>query len=401
MVRKVAFAVGAGVLSLWPVFGAAQDRQFGNTVYTLPDGWYTGRDDEGHLVILSDLPNDRCEFCYIYISAGHPAEGTLADFLERHAFDFIDPDDRAGVTWEGTPEEIGLAGRDALIGLLRTGETEAMFVVAIDLGDRHELVGFEAHGFDLGELDDAFAVMSEQVVPMFEGLRFLSEGHPGLLPDPVPGDLAGIWWGTTVTWTVGIDGMMQSLILHDLFYFWPDGHFYHGTPPQGIRPLDRAALILQGDTNFGVWRRNGDRVGLVYATGEREDLRFVEGDLTYGSTPLLQVEPPPDGTLLDGTIDWFSFTGLGAGMVGGTAAGGETIFRPDGTYVGSSFGHSFGSGDYGGFSVGSDSESGGVYKVRDGLVVMRPDDGGPLRAESILIIDGEIMVGDLFLEPGP
>lgn len=58
-------------------FAAADQRQFGNTVYTLPPGWTTGRDDNGALVILSELPDDLCEYCYLHLSASKPGRGDV------------------------------------------------------------------------------------------------------------------------------------------------------------------------------------------------------------------------------------------------------------------------------------------------------------------------------------
>jgi hypothetical protein len=42
---------------------SAEQRQFGNIIYTPLSGWYAGSDEGGKLNLLSDLPNDLCEFC--------------------------------------------------------------------------------------------------------------------------------------------------------------------------------------------------------------------------------------------------------------------------------------------------------------------------------------------------
>ena len=94
-----------------------------------------------------------------------------------------------------------------------------------------------------------------------------------------------------------------------------------------------------------------------------------------------RVEPVEPGTRLRGTISWLQAFGLGGGLEsGGVTTGGSTTFHPDGTYEGSSFGSTFGTfTGGGGFTTAREGETGGTYEVRDGIVVMTPNDGSPPR----------------------
>jgi hypothetical protein len=91
-----------------------------------------------------------------------------------------------------------------------------------------EMFGFEVNEPDKADLADGIRVMQRDVVPMMEGAHFVSQGAPPLMPAPEPGDMTGIYWGTSTWYSVGMDGLMQWQIDHRWLPFWPDGMFYDG-----------------------------------------------------------------------------------------------------------------------------------------------------------------------------
>ena len=374
--------------------------QFSNIVYTLPPGWYLGSSADGIQIALSDLPDDLCEFCYIHVSAGFPATASLTDFLTTHQGDFLDEEDRSDIEVMAAPELLTASGRDAAMMAIRAG-SEFQVLIAYDLGARFELLAFEGYAYDADELAEGMGVLSDQISPMFESLRFVSAGGASLLPAPVPGDVAGLYWGTSLEQSFGLDMMIRYDIAHHTYFFWTDGQFYDGTPPGGLLPLDRAALLASGNVEFGVYRRHGNDLILTYATGETKRMNGSGPDWLIDDVTLSPTPPLPDGSRFSGTISSFYYSGFtpGAGVDGGVSSSSETTFYPDGTYTGSSFGGAFGSFDQGGgFSTGSDGATGGRYEVRDGLIVSTPVDGGPQTADVVFNTSEGIVIGGQFLE---
>ena len=389
------------LIMLVPGLAGAQQRQFGNTVYSLPPGWTTGRDDDGVLVILSELPNDRCEFCYLYLSASKPGSGDVVAYLNREKLRFVDEEDKAGATAVDDPSEITVAGHPAAMMALNIG-TNIQVVVAVSLGDRFELLGFQGSGTDDAARTESLTVLQEQIVPFFETLTFVSAGAKPLLPSPQPGDMDGVWWGWSTSTSFGLDMMMRQDINYRKLLFWPDGYFYDGTPPDGLAPLHPDDLQSRADPNYGVYIKSGDRLTLSFASGEVETLTAKGKDWQDSQKTLTQVQPLADGTVLVGGISSFFSTGFtpGTGLEGGISSSSSTEFFADGTYRGESFGGAFASFDGGGgFSSGNDGADGGHYVVQGGLVISTPDDGSAPKAALALRVDDEnIMIGDQFLE---
>jgi hypothetical protein len=375
--------------------------QFGNVIYVLPQGWTMGRNDDGVQVILSDLPEDLCAYCYVYVSAGFPSGGTLADFLSQHQADFTDAEDRAGIAIMAPPAPLTASGQQAMMMGIKIG-SDFQILVAYDLGQRFELLAFEGYAYDQAELTEGMAVFSDQISPMFDSLQFVSAGAQSLLPAPTPGTLSGLYWGTALEQSWGIDLTLRFDIVSHSYFFWTDGQFYNGTPTDGLRPLNRAALLAAGDVNFGVYRQQGDKIILTYSTGIKQELTvsgtsLVLDDLTLDLTP-----PMADGSRIEGTISAFSYSGFtpGAGIDGGMSASSSTTFFKDGTYIGESFGGGFGTFDLGGggFSTGSSDTTGGQYAVRDGLITLTPNDGSAPGSRIIVDTSDGIMIADQFLE---
>lgn len=376
---------------------AAKDRQFGSILYDPPPGWYEGRNDDGTLVYLSELPGDECEFCYIYLGAAEPLTGSLTTWARRNHARFVDEEDRAGTDLVGAPEAIGLAGRDAAIAMSHDGG-DFNFLIAVAVGDQVVPIGFQGGAYDDETMAADIATFQSRVVPWLETLEFTEDPADGLLPPAEPQDFSGIYWGWWQSFVPDISGMMQMNIVHEVYVFYPDGHFYYGTPPTGTAPLDRAALLEAADTEFGIFEKKGRAYLLTFADGEQVEMTWNRSEDAWeiDDVALQAVTPLPDGTPLDGGISSLMFSG--GGMIEGSAsisAGSSTTFHSDGTYQGESFGGAFGSN----FAVSSSRSDRGTYEVRDSLVIMRPSGGGAATAELAFRIEGEgILIGDRFLD---
>jgi hypothetical protein len=220
--------------------------------------------------------------------------------------------------------------------------------------------------------------------------------------------MEGLWWGFYTYSTIGMDMMMKMEMDHRRLTFWPDGYFYDGTPPNGLLPLNRDALIAVSDGHFGTYRKVGRRLMLTFATGEEERLTLGPDDsMEDDNRTLYKVDPLADGTKLDGGVSSFSYTGFtpGTGVEGGISSSSATTFLPDGTYTGTSFGGAFGNfvdggGSLtGGFSTSSGDDShGGRYEIKNGLLIQYPNGGSPPTQSMIYDTGDQIMIDDQFLE---
>lgn len=385
----------------------AETLQHGNIIYTLPPHWDTGRTGDGIQVLTYDPPDEVCEYCYIYFGTGQAKSGTLEAYMQTRASLFLDEDDRDDVQVIQDPEAVTEGGRTvALMGMKADGDM--IVVMGYALKDRFEIMAFKGPATDEDDLIATTKTLQDQVIPMFTNLQFVSEGAKSLLPDPRPGKMDGLWWGFYTYSTLGTDMMMKMELDHRRLTFWTDGYFYDGTPPHGMRPLDRAALLATADGNFGTYRRVGGRLMLTFATGEKERLTLGdEATVKDDNRTLYKVEPLADGTRLDGGVSSFFYTGFtpGAGVEGGISGSSSTTFMPDGTYVGESFGGAFGNfvdgggGTTGGFATSSgDSVDGGRYEVKNGLLIQYPANGDAPTQSMIYSTGDEVMIDDQVLE---
>lgn len=284
--------------------------------------------------------------------------------------------------------------------------SDFQILVAYDLDPRFELLAFEGDAYDQAALTEGMAVFSDQISPVFDNLHFVSAGTQSLLPAPVPGGLSGLYWGTSLEQSWGIDLALRFDLVSQSYFFWADGQFYNGTPPDGLRPLNRAALLAAGDVNFGVYRQQGDKIIMTYSTGIKQEFTVSGTSLILDDLTLHLTPPMADGSRIAGTISAFSYSGFtpGAGIEGGMSASSSTTFFKDGTYIGQSFGGGFGTFDLGGggggggFSTGSSDTTGGHYAVRDGLITLTPNDGSAPGSRIIVDTSDGIMIADQFLE---
>jgi hypothetical protein len=391
------------LLALGPTLVQADQRQFGNIVYSPLPGWTSGRDDGGQLVFLSDLPNDLCQYCYIHLSNSKPGRGSVEMYLNRENLLFVDDDDRDSVTVISPPSKITLAGYDGAMQALKIG-SNIQIVIAISLGDRFEMFGFQGGAYDDADLAESMSVFQTQVVPFFERIAFVSAGAQPLMPKPQSGDLDGIWWGWSTYTTFGLDMMMRQEMDYRTLVFWPDGYFYDGTPPAGLALMDPVALQDNADPDFGVYLHTGNTLTLTYATGEVEVLMADGNAWSDDQKTLTQVAPLPDGAVLNGGISSFFYTGFtpGAGLEGGISSSSSTEFFPNGTYQGQSFGGAFANFTAGGgFTTGNEGATGGTYAIKDGLVISTPANGdAPTAALALKLDDDTILIGNQFLETG-
>lgn len=196
----------------------------------------------------------------IRVTQGTVTGGQVDAWLGQQARRFSDPDETKPpkITQIVPPGVFNLKGRSgAILGQTVDGDLQVLF--AVQLSGRMELVAFTARASDPEDIPPAGTVFQRDVVPMLEGARFVSEGADPLMPPPEPGDLAGVWRGTTNWWSIGIDGMMQMQIAHHWLTFLPDGTFYDGTAPTGTAPFDPADLLGQGDIGLGQLPENRKR----------------------------------------------------------------------------------------------------------------------------------------------
>ena len=120
---------------------SAETRQHGNVIFDIPTGWQTGGTrDDGTLILWSDLPDDECEYCAIYITPGARANGRADTWVAAQTRRFIDEDDAPEVTVLVKPEIANLGGRPAAM-LGQRVDRDMQILFAIQLFGRMELIG--------------------------------------------------------------------------------------------------------------------------------------------------------------------------------------------------------------------------------------------------------------------
>ena len=386
----------------------AETRQHGNIIFTLPKDWSIGRLEDGIQTLLYDPADEICEYCYAYIATGTARSGTLTDHVTQTAPLFIDADDRERAQVMQPAQAMQIGPRAVAMTALRSGD-DLVIVIGFDLPDSFETVAFEAYGGDEAEdIKVNLARLQDSILPMFEQLQFVSEGAAPLMPAPATGPLNGLWWGWYQSTGIGLDGMIRLDLDHRRLVFWTNGYFYDGTPPNGLAPLDPVALQTAGDPSFGTYRKIGRNVELVFVTGKRETIRYIDADtLQDDNRDLYRAETAADGTRLNGAVSSFFYSGFtpGAGIEGGVSSSSSTTFFPDGTYTGESFGGAFGNFVDGGGSLtggfatsGNGDAEGGTYEIRNGVMIQYPDDGAAPSVSMVIRTNEGLLIDDQFLE---
>jgi hypothetical protein len=385
----------------------AEPHQHGNVIFDVPEGWRVGGvDDTGTLTLLSDLPNDECEFCYVYIGTGIDSEMRLDSYLFSQVTRFIDDDETPTREVIMAPNVVKAEGREvALMGQLVDSDMQILF--ATKLSGRMEIMAFDGGADGEDELREAQTVFQRDIWPMFDTARFVSDGAAPLMPDPVPGPLSGIYWGFSTNWILGFDGMMQMDIDNRFLSFWPDGRFYDGTPPMGTRPYDPAALLQSGDPDWGSYTVDGTTLTLHFVTGEVEEIAVTADGFDDEGRAMSALTLIADGTRISGSTNDFFYTGFmpGTGVVGGLSTNSNVAYRADGTFIhehsASAAGNFESGGDVtGGYATNSENVTQGTYDIRDGLIILTAD-GKEYRRHLIYDLGGDITIGETQLEPLP
>jgi hypothetical protein len=381
---------------------AAETRQHGNLIFDLPKGWVSGGTDGGTLTLHSELPDDECEFCAIRVTAGAVTGGRVDSWLGTQTRRFAVPDETGApkITQIVPPEVFNLRGRPgSIMGQTVDGDLQVLF--AVQLFGRMELVAFTAPANGPEDIPPAMTVFQRDVVPMLEGARFVSEGAEPLMPTPVPGDLEGVWWGTTNWWSMGIDGMMTMQIDHHWLTFYPDGTFYDGTAPTGIAPFDRTELLAQGDMDWGSYTQKDDSLTLHYASGEVASFEVGDVMIRKGDRRMYPIDLLADDTKINGTVSTIFASGFtpGIGVAGGVTRMTDTTYDPDGTWVYGAYAGASATFENGsGFASGSDHSESGRYVVKDGLVTLFAENGSFVRSDYIFKAGDTIWIGSEMLK---
>ncbi|MEM8874017.1 MAG: hypothetical protein AAGD32_07130 [Planctomycetota bacterium] len=394
--RRFAFVVTI----LVAVVAHAEPRRTGNIVYELPAGWET-RDRDGlfHNVRPEDWL-DRDTYPDLYIVSGEHIGPDPAD-LQRWALQRMDAvvkdDDEDDVLtwkqWQGVDDPAFAA----------KGFVNMMFgmgVVHRESGrfDRG-MAGFaftvDGHaGLIFIEFDepDAATASVEAMLELVQSFRFINRCTTPLEGQSRPGPFNGIYWGTWLGHTLGLDGMLQMQLRHHTYVFFPDGRFCEDIPPGGVTGFDYDKLADSHTHFVGNYFVDGNAVILRYASGEIETLDYEDGIMKDGMAMLQPVNIPPDGWRFEGERSVSFYASMSAGIDPGsttTVSGGATyVFKLDGTVTSDRWSGASGSFDSG-VSFGSfrDNEPEiGTYDVNGGvLTITRPD--GSTRAWDIFITE--------------
>ena len=248
-------------------------------------------------------------------------------------------------------------GPRTLFGLAATtrddgnGGTEIARVlpfIALRAGGRAELayadVAREHAGLvgETGENHQPEAV--EALAALVDSATFVGLGAEPLEPPPVPGDLDGVYRGTSIFWTVGMNAQMVADVTHPTITFFADGTFADGLPPGGLNGFDYADAAMSHTDEVGTYRRStnangGPTVELHFASGEVEEYAGSDGSLPGAvtrpdGTILVPVGVAPDGWTFDGerSTSFVQTTGFaGSGTFSAVSGGSSIRFRKDGT----------------------------------------------------------------------
>lgn len=372
----------------------AEVRQYGNVIYTVPEGWQNGSITHGIQLIHPEGKDTSCEDCMMLMPIGEPAQRPLPDDLKELATLIPGVENHGKARILQAPRVGEEGGRT--IGVIAAQAGEMLYIVlATHAGDQVQALAFRGPGADHTTRARTLAAFEAQVVPMFLSARYLSEGAKPLLPRPVAGPLDGIWYGARPMWTVGTNRSLRQETDHELVVFWKDGFFYNGLPPNGLHDPDVASLFAAGDTRLGAYRVQAYRLSLLHGTGKTEEWRLngekieVSDDLT-----LQRVPPLPDGARFGGRLDLFSDTG--AGPHDHMSPSGYVDFRRDGTWVSKTYSLSGGLVPVAAHDDGLGLERSGTYEVVEGTLIRF--DGAEEHRNPIFRWHGGIMIGTQALQ---
>jgi hypothetical protein len=385
-------------LKNWPPVNAQgeAERQWGNLIYALPKGSeVTYFADPHYADVRSEKWLDEDGYQAIRLLPGERFNGdndqlrAWAETRVKSHYEQRSSVDKFSVEFKGWKDVTQMFGPRVMmsVGVVRKEDRsdpyELIAVTALLAGNRADVV--------MGVADEVekFQAVGAKLAAFIERLRFVSLTQTPLLGAPTPGPLDGIFFGSYLQPTIGLDGMMRSDIYYVTYVFYPDGRFSEDVPESGASRLDVDAEAAFRPDEVGNYVIRDKEIVLHYADGSRDTIDYDEPPaMRSGMAHLTKADPAPDGMTFDGSRSWFYYGGYGSmisGTHGSVSAGGTIEFKKDGTLTSSRF-HgvvgSFGDGagnTTGGYAItGGDADkppTPGTYRVRDGRIVMVEPDG--------------------------
>ena len=383
----------------------ASPRQYGDVVFDMPDGWYFHRDSQGFRRLARSFA-DTCETCQMFVTASQPAGADLARMARDSVSLFVGPEDPA--PQESTaPESGSFGGMELAIGSWTIG-TDTLFVVPVRKAGKASIIAFRGPAATPEDVTESGQTFQNDLMTLIGSLKFVSPGQ-GVMPPPQPGPLDGVYWGSVTNSTLGMDGMLQMDIQSRAVVFWKEGWFYEGAPPNGFAQPTPADLIPteNGDEGWGTYRIEDGMLEVTHTGGQTESFRMASSGTSFydGDRQMFQAQKVPDGTRFSGSQTSSFYSSFDPTiMSGGAASRSYVSYFSDGTYSGGGWssvagtvkGAGFGADQVttGGISNSQSEESdGGRYEVKDGVLLLTPNDGSPPRRQLIYRIGDGLMVG--------
>lgn len=386
----------ACMMPLCAASALAETRQFANIVYELPEGWEPNGETDGRMELRYDGDDDRCTDCRVLIGPGAEGSDPIGEWRDMIAA----PGEDMRVFGEPLLERrtVGDWPVEAMLRQVEDdGPAKLQAYFAIDLPARNEIIIFEGSARTEETFNRSLAMLNDVIVPMLNGLRFISQGAEPVLGPPEPGGLDGPWFGTAIRNQYnGLSGTLDLVVDRRLMTFYANGRFFNGIPPSGAGPLDLEELVASGETGLGNYAIADGEIELSFADGDVSHMRIVnDSTIDAGRVDIHPARFAPDGFRFDGTIRSASYTAFGPGISGGVGSESTQVFRSDGSYADSSFTSAFGSFDTGGgftTMTGQPSQL-GRYHVADGLITITPPEGDPRTTWIILDGSDSVIVG--------
>ena len=381
-----------------PASALAETRQFGNIVFTMPSGWLGGKVESTTKILLPRSRVADCTGCRIYLGKGSLKHENLETFLLGQIHGLHNGDDRSKIKMKTKPASFQAGSHEALFVTWSFAEREIFLGLAIELSSRYEFTAFRARS----DGSDVTKKMNRYFEPFVASLKFVSEGEPALLPEARPGSLAGVYRGYQLGVSVGAGGAGTLSQQYKTLVFWRDGHFYEGTPPNGLAPLDTKELLEAYDSAFGVYREQESQIVLTFSDGRKQSMSpLSDGRWQLDEREMLPVEPVEDNSRFDSRLSAMTFGGFtsGSGIDGGTLAALDIQLFDDGTYsVNSMLSTGGGFSGGGGFAAGGRERAEGTYQVKDGLIRFIAQDGKQLPPKLIYRHRAKIFIGSMELK---
>ncbi len=356
---------------------SAEQRQFGNVLYTVPDGWMKGKTREQSVVILAK-DDDKFEG-YIHIFRGEDKPDDIEAWLKKRMRDVLDEDERErNIQWIQT-KEINQAGGHAVMGAMKVGK-KVHTGVARKIGGRVEFFRYRVRLPDDPDEQARFKNSMAAFLNLCLTAEFISEGAKPLIGDPTPGPLQGAFMGQRTTF--GLDGALN--FVPTFFVFTKDGRFSDELPEGvAVAAFDPGDWLGTRPNDMGNYRVKGKQLTLHYADGrtEKESLDAIpdaDEPLTLNGQTFARIAAPADGTRLDGYFQSLHYSGFspGSGVQGGMAVERGYTFKPGGTFTANRFAGAFGNFDTGG-GFATHNKQGkihGTYDIQDGLLLLTTEE---------------------------